>query len=185
MPGEGLPTDFYDDLIPGPLQLDAPNDPEAEDWDTSHSALAKFLNHIGYADSKGNALVLGELLFVDTLPKWLYSEEEGRIDPDDDVVVVMLQNESVGLPGRAERFEHKVDSGILVNVYAGNNDRASQEATRLYSFLLRREVQFSTRTFVMLQMRAVSEPSLVGVGDTGWSNYAFRLITRGVRPYRR
>lgn len=185
MPPETLPPDFFDDIKPGNSEFDDPGNPESEDWDTSHSALGKFLQHIEWADSKGNKFEFGVDLFIDILPKWLYSEEDRRADADEDAVVIVLQNESIGLPGSTERFEHKVDSGIVANIYAGNSDRASQEASRLYQFLLRREIQFTTRTFHMLQVRVVSEPSLVGVEDSGWVNYALRLVTRGIRPYRR
>lgn len=180
----GLPQ-TYGPFMPPLSKGDKLNDPNAITYDTLHSGLARFLEQIEWEFSNGNKIELGRTLFVDLLPKYLYSEDADRYPLDEDVVAVVLTPEPVGTPGRTERFEHKVATGVIVNVYAGHADRCNSEAMRLYHFLLQRTVAFSTETIRCDELQVLSEPGLVGVEDSGWVNYSFRTILRGVRPYLR
>ncbi len=182
-----MPADQYDEIKPVASILVNDADPDAVEYFAAHSALAMFLERIAWTFSGGTPVQQGGNdgnLFVDRLPKWLYSDEGRRTDFREDVAVIVLRNEPITGFGRRERFSHKVRSVIVVDLYAGRTATAEQEIRRLYQFFLRREVAFSTGTFTVRQLTVATEPSLVGVDDFGWANYSFRCVADGIVPYR-
>lgn len=147
----------------------------------SHEALGFFLEAVGFPLQTGKCL-MGENIFLDVLPKEYY-DQDSRFTDNPDAVVVLLQNEP-GAPTyqNQRRPGHKQDSVVRVVVYSGNRERASLDASRLYRALLRREnVQFDAMGISVRSIIALDEPSLVGVDDTGWAGYGFRVSIRAIR----
>ncbi len=148
-----------------------------------HDALGYFLHSLKFevgeprvSGGERKTLEIGSNLFLDTLPKFLYSQDvSGTLDPSKDVVVV-LNNETAISPGRGDRFNQKVTGAVRFNVFSGDTTLAKRDAVRLYRFFLQRRVQFSTSSVRVLQIDVQTEPSLVGVETTHWSQYEFRAL---------
>lgn len=101
-----------------------------------------------------------------------------------DIVLIHIVNEAVGgFPVPAKSKEHQFKTGVRISVLSGNLDVAKKEATLLYRFFLQREVGFTACGLQVRLIRAVDEPSLVGVDEDSLATYQFRLVMDVVREY--
>jgi hypothetical protein len=165
--------------------------PVYQPWDRPAEALQRFLQDVNFTvggDAEDEGLPLTSAaanyiennLFIDFLPRWLYDkDDEAYIQDPGKKVVVRIVEEPQGASPRTESHNHKLVTGVVFDVFGGAR-YAARDAERLHRFFLLQGVGFETATLRVLRVVSSSEPALVGVEGSGWSNFQFRVTVWAV-----
>lgn len=169
-------SDYFDDLIP---EL---GDPSEFQYLPPYSLLLDHLVTIGW-ETKYGAVDPSKNIFLDGIPKNLYSSDNTNRAVDGNIAVIVIQHEPVQTLPSTDRFTHKFTDGAVVSVFSGSKVVASHEAGRLHRYLLRPEVAYSSSYLKVLRTTPVTPPSLVGVDDSEMAEYSFRVMFQAVWTY--